>query len=170
MANIEKSPPAAEPAAPEPKRSSPLALILPLVIVTVIAVGAGGAFGTFFIPQVQVLAESKAPSPADHGDRRLAGGASLKTLAPIITNLAGPKSTWIRLETALVLEGEPSADADLLGAKVADDILAFLRTISLSQIEGASGLQNLREDLNDLVRIRSSGKVRELVIETLVVE
>jgi flagellar FliL protein len=42
--------------------------------------------------------------------------------------------------------------------------------VQLGQIEGASGFQNLREDLNDLVRIRSAGKVRELVIQTLIVE
>ena len=36
-----------------------------------------------------------------------------------------------------------------MGAEIAGDILAFLRTTSLSQIQGAAGLQNLRDDLNE---------------------
>ena len=174
MASTEKSPATPAPAPPEPKPSSPLALILPIAIVTVIAAGTGVAFGAFLLPQANAPAPAPAPSKAEHhqkgADGGLAPGASLKTLAPITTNLAGQKSTWVRLETAIVLEGEPPADVDVLGGKIADDILAFLRTVPLAQIEGASGFQNLREDLNDLVRTRSAGKARELVIQTLIVE
>jgi flagellar FliL protein len=127
-----------------------------------------------------ILPKSHEPGPAPAQDKAahqtkgaggsVAAGASLKVLAPVTTNLAGQKSTWIRLETAIVLEGEPPADVEMLGSKITDDILAFLRTVPLAQIEGASGYQNLREDLNDLVRVRSGGKVRELVVQTLIVE
>jgi flagellar FliL protein len=48
--------------------------------------------------------------------------------------------------------------------------MAYLRTLALSQIEGAGGLQALREDLAERVRLRSNGRARELVIETLVVQ
>jgi flagellar FliL protein len=48
--------------------------------------------------------------------------------------------------------------------------MAYLRTLHLPQLEGASGLQALREDLAERVRLRSGGKVREFVIETLVVQ
>ena len=58
----------------------------------------------------------------------------------------------------------------MLAAQIAEDIVAYLRTVSLAQIEGASGFQHLREDLNDRVRVRSGGKVRDLVIQSLVVE
>ena len=42
--------------------------------------------------------------------------------------------------------------------------------MTLTQIEGASGFQHLREDLNERARIRSGGKVRDLVIQALIVE
>jgi flagellar FliL protein len=42
--------------------------------------------------------------------------------------------------------------------------------VTLRQLEGASGYQHLREDLNDRVRMRSSGNVRDLIIQTLVIE
>jgi flagellar FliL protein len=45
-----------------------------------------------------------------------------------------------------------------------------MRTLSEAQIGGASGLQHLREDLNERAAIRSGGLVRELIIQTLVVQ
>ena len=45
-----------------------------------------------------------------------------------------------------------------------------MRTVPLAQLEGPSGFLHLREDLNDRARIRSGGKVRELVVHALVLE
>jgi flagellar FliL protein len=58
----------------------------------------------------------------------------------------------------------------MLAAQITEDIVAFLRTVPLTQIQGASGFQHLREDLNDRVRVRSGGKVRDLVIQALIIE
>jgi flagellar FliL protein len=175
MASSEKSPATSEPAQEgEPKGSSPLALVLALIIVTVLAAGTGGLIGLFLQPQAHQSGPAPAQSKAEHQAKEAGGhgtaGASLKVLAPVTTNLSGQKSTWVRLETAIVLEGEPPADVDVLGGKITDDILAFMRTVPLAHIEGPSGYQNLREDLNDLVLVRSGGKVRELVVQTLIIE
>ena len=58
----------------------------------------------------------------------------------------------------------------MLVARIGEDIVSYLRTVSAAQIEGARGLQYLREDLNERATIRSGGKVRELILETLVVQ
>jgi flagellar FliL protein len=58
----------------------------------------------------------------------------------------------------------------VLAGEIAEDILAYLRTLSLEQIEGPTGLLHLHEDLNDRVAIRSDDLVEELIIETLVVQ
>ena len=50
-------------------------------------------------------------------------------------------------------------------ADIGDDIVAYLRTVSLAQIEGPRGLAASRQDLNERAAIRSAGKVRELIIE-----
>ena len=56
-------------------------------------------------------------------------------------------------------------------AQLLPDLLdRVLGALSAAQIEGARGLQYLREDLNERAAIRSAGKVRELIIETLVVQ
>jgi flagellar FliL protein len=63
-----------------------------------------------------------------------------------------------------------AAEDNSLAGQIGEDILAFLRTLSLAQIQGASGFQHLREDLGDRVRTRSRGKVRDLIIQALIVE
>jgi flagellar FliL protein len=155
-------------AAPKPTKGGfPLIAIL---IVTVLA----GAIGGFFGMQVPSLVESG--GPAGHGaEQGKPGGPEVKkmdihNLPPITTNLANPSTTWIRLETAVLVKLPVGPDIDALYAKIAEDLVAYLRTVSLSQLEGPSGFQHLREDLNDRVRARSEGKAVELIIQALVVE
>ena len=58
-----------------------------------------------------------------------------------------------------------------MAAQISDDLVAFLKTLTIRQLQGASGLQNLREDLNERApSVRSDGKVTEVVIEALVVQ
>jgi flagellar FliL protein len=94
----------------------------------------------------------------------------LKPLAPIVTNLASPERTWVRLEASLVMEGDQSPEAKMLATQITEDIVAFLRTVPLTQVQGPSGFQHLREDLKDRVRVRSSGKAHDLVIQALIIE
>jgi flagellar protein FliL len=95
---------------------------------------------------------------------------SLVDLPPVITNLADPTTAWVRLQAAVVVDKQVTTKPDVLGAEIADDMLGFMKTLSLSQIGGASGLQHLREDLSERAFIRSQGHVRELIIQTLVVQ
>lgn len=59
---------------------------------------------------------------------------------------------------------------EILVEQAATHVLAFLRTVTLSQIEGPSGLLYFRQDLNDLVSSMSEGQVREVLIYGLVFE
>jgi flagellar FliL protein len=45
-----------------------------------------------------------------------------------------------------------------------------LRTVTLHQLEGPIGLENIRQDLNERAATRSGGKVQAFVIRTLVVQ
>ena len=162
-----------EPAPPSPP-PAPMSLLTFLLIagaLTLLALGAG-YFGGL---QVLSSAERALSSKKDAAAEQVAGLPSIKpgnvkALAPIVTNLAGSPPVWIRLEASLVFQGEVPKNADALGARVAEDILAFLRTVSVKQIEGAIGFQHLSEDLNDRVRVRGGGEVQELVIQGLIIE
>ena len=114
--------------------------------------------------------EDAAEAEAPRIKNELAEAASIRALPPVITNLAGPQRVMVRIEASIVLAGEGEDEDDRLAARIAEDMIAFLRTVSVVEIEGASGFQHLREDLNDRVRIRSEGKVSGIVITSLILE
>jgi len=168
----EPAPPAA-PAASKP--TSALVFIAVMLIMTCLSVGLGGLVGLQLLTRMDAGPPRKAEprsaqGPGQAAKSRYPAGANLRSLPPIVTNLASPGRTWVRLEAVLVVEGEQTPDGNMLAAQVAEDIVAYLRTVPLVQIQGASGFQHLREDLNDRVRVRSGGKVRDLVIQSMIIE
>ena len=151
-------------------KPSLLPLIAGVLLLTAIGVGAGALFGILVGKPDSPAAASKAEAAAAPGATpRPADTGNLKSLPPIVTNLAGAERTWIRLEASILMDGDAKEDFSVLTAKITEDFLAFLRTVSLSQIESGSGFQYLREDLKDRARVRSS-KVRDLIVLTFVVE
>jgi flagellar FliL protein len=152
------------------------AFIAVMLILTGGCIGAGGLLGLQLSARIEQGPQSKAdacggsPGPGPEFKSRYPASANLRSLAPIVTNLASPERTWVRLEASLVMDGEQTAETNMLAGQITEDIIAYLRTVALVQIQGASGFQYLREDLNDRVRVRSGGKVRDLVIQSLIVE
>lgn len=49
-------------------------------------------------------------------------------------------------------------------------MLAFLRSVSLREIQGSEGLAFLRQDLKERIALRADRKIRDFVIQTLVVQ
>jgi flagellar protein FliL len=143
-------------------------LYIAVLIVTLLGVAAGSYFG-MQVPGIMGHDEAQ-KEKRDQAKTSEASKLTLRMLQPITTNLANPASTWIRLEAAALIKEDLGIEGELILTKLTEDIVAFMRTMPLEQIEGPSGFQNLREDLNDRVRVRSHGKVTELLIQALVVE
>ncbi len=143
-----------------------------MLVTTVISGVGGGVFGLYANGKSNPAADpaKKAQKHAEDSKRPFTGDLNLKSLASIVTNLGAPKGTWVRLEAAIVVGPDAAKEENLLAGRISEDIVSFLRTVPLAQIEGANGFQNLREDLNDRARIRSEGKVREVIIQSLIVE
>ena len=144
-------------------------IALALLIVTAIAGASGGFYGLRVAAPGPQRAEAATPAkelPA----AGLQPGASLFDLPAVVTNLGAPQDTWVRLEASFIFDPKTLPHPDALAGQIADDILAFLRTASLTQIQGIAGLQNLRLDLNERAAIRSNGTVKELVIRSLVIQ
>lgn len=145
-------------------------------------VGAGGGWviGGMLAPKV---AEHKAAEEAkkeaagahdaakDEGAHGEDGAAPAKsTLFPIdavTTNLSYPSDNWIRIEVSLEFTGPVDED---LARDIHQDMMSYLRTVSLQQIEGPRGFQYLREDLRERVRLRSEGRINDLLFRTFVIE
>jgi flagellar protein FliL len=157
---------------PAPKGGGSLVkLIGALLLLTIVAAAGGGGLGIKLADQVEHAVREKDSAAEEAAvEPKYTGPTHLKPLAPILTNLAEPRDIWIRVESSIVFDDEEIAGDDVLAARIGEDVLAYLRTVSLAQIGSPSGMQHLREDLAERARIRSEGRVKELVIQTMVVQ
>lgn len=153
------------------KKEGGSGVITGLVVVTLLAVGVGGGFG-FYISGHFAGVPVEKPGEAHKPEEKkpaITSSTQLIELAPIVANLAEPRDVWMRIEASLLIEGA-SEGVDVLSRHISEDIVAYLKTASLAQFEGASGFQNLREDLMDRARVRDSEHVKDLIIHGIVIE
>lgn len=144
--------------------------MIALLVVTGLSAGAGTLASFQILSTVERLADSKKEIVEKPVVSAFNPNDRLRKISPVTTNLAAPPNAWIRMEASIVTDKLNEEEAYALSAKIGEDIVSYLRTLTPTQIEGARGLQYLREDLNERAVTRSSGKVRELIIETLVVQ
>lgn len=152
--------------------------IVGILLASVIAAGGGVFLGWTQFGKHDEPAAKHATKDA-HGKEKAGeqytDGSRVRELLPITTNLAGEPSAWIRLEASVVLAepqpAEQKSDEEVqLLRSINEDVVAYLRTVSLTQLQGPSGFQSMREDLDERVRIRSEGKVTELVVQSMILE
>ena len=146
-------------------RGSPRGSLIELAIVVCLGACVGAAFEAWrpaTPPELDKPAESPASAPAQF--------STIVDLPPIVTNLGAPQDTWVRLEGSIIFDPKTLPHPEAVAGQIGDDVLAYLRTVSLHQLEGPIGLENVRQDLNERAAIRSGGKVRAFVIRTLVVQ
>ncbi|MDO9426190.1 MAG: flagellar basal body-associated FliL family protein [Methylobacterium sp.] len=143
-----------------------------LALVSLVAIGTGGGLGLYLLSTVEKAVDVKTKDAESKAVKVLkyTGDLSLRPVGSVVTNLADSGDTWVRLESSVVFKTGAVPNPDVALAEIRADIVAYLRTVSLRQIEGASGLQHLREDLNERVALRTKGQVRELIVEMLVVQ
>ena len=157
-------------APPERKEPSLLLQFAALAGLTVAAIGIGWGSGLYLSGRQPAAGDSAGAEVRKATETNLAEAheaLGVVYLEPITTNLAGPTGTWVRIDLALVFDG----DADLMVAQtVQQDILAYLRTVKIHQVEGASGFQHLKSDIEERASIRSGGKVKNILIRTLLFE
>ena len=142
-------------------------LVITVATLTVLAAVGGGLVGKL------VGGAHAVPSPAASETGKplpYAADIEVRELPAIVTNLAQPEEARVRIQVAMVYPKKGVENAALLGARINDDIVAFLKTLTVAELQGPSGLQALREDLNERAAVRSDGKVREIIIEALVVQ
>jgi flagellar FliL protein len=147
---------------------------------TLLAAGAGGGMAVMLASHISIKTDGKgkAAEPEKGKKKEAASGdmtfreadTVMVRLKPVMTNLRTPFKSWVRLEGALALKHAKGDNLEEIAAMARQDILAYLRTLSLKDLEGASNLAFLRDDLNERAKIRFKDKVREVMILSLVVE
>lgn len=144
--------------------------VVALVVVTGLSAGAGTLASFHMLATVDRLVDSRAPVTEAPVASAFGPNDRLRKIPAVTTNLAAPPNSWIRMEASIVTDKLNDEEAHALTSKIGEDIVSYLRTLTPNQIEGARGLQYLREDLNERAVVRSGGRARELIIETLVVQ
>lgn len=148
-----------------------------LLALTVAAAGLGWVSGGYLTGDATPAKPAEAAPPAgkqgeekaepEKGAAPETGKQTTVSLAPITTNLASPDNVWVRMELAIVLDEPQAAD---LPDIIQQDLMAFVRTLKLHQIDGASGFQHFKADLEERASIRSNGHVKQILIRTLLFE
>ncbi|RWE35823.1 MAG: flagellar basal body-associated FliL family protein [Mesorhizobium sp.] len=164
MANVEQV---------QPRKGPSLAIQgAMLLVVTAAAIGMGWMSGGYLKgvgapSSVPVAPENEGKVAQPAATQQPGTGPTLVALAPITTNIASPADTWIRMEASVVYDApQPPAMTE----DIQQDLLAFVRTLKMHQIEGASGYQHLKADLDERASIRSQGHVKQVLIRTLLLE
>ncbi len=170
------------------KSGGALGLIVATVVLCGIGAGSGAALTMFVLkPELAAgtLSSETSPAatkpaaapkangyggPAVKPEASVAKARKIVEMEPIHTSLAGASKTWVRLEAAIVYSGETKEDRAVLTRQIAQDALVYLRSLTLEQIDSASGLEFLREDLSEIAALRTKGAAREVLLKTLMVE
>lgn len=160
-------------------------LIAALAVLTLAGGGGGWFLGGMIASKVKPAAATEAkteePKKAEgggekkaEGDKKEEGLAHISTeangvvqLEPITTNLAYPSENWVKLDVALLFNGPPDVK---LAEEIHQDIMGYMRTVSLQQISGPRGFQYLRDDIQERVDLRSQGRVSKVMFRTFVIE
>jgi len=141
-----------------------------LIALTLVAATAGTFLGLYVVSAVKSGLRRETISEPSPSDTKQAYEKNWRKLPPIVANLDEPPNSWVRLEAVIVFDAKAVPKPDLLAAQISQDLLGFLKTLSLAQLAGSSSLQNLRDDLNERASVRSDGAVHELIIQVLVIQ
>ncbi|MBL0370682.1 flagellar basal body-associated FliL family protein [Rhizobium sp. KVB221] len=163
-----------------PKKKSALVMTIAAVAVVTAVAGAGGWFlGGMLAPAIEAAdkaaEKAKAEAAGEGGATKSEDGLpristeenGVVQLEPITTNLSFPADRWIRLEVALLFKEKPDVR---LAESIHQDILVYLRTVTLQQIEGPRGFQYLKEDLEERADVISEGKISKILFRSFVIE
>jgi len=155
--------------AAQPSRNS--GFLAALVLLTLIGGGAGAGLAKYVTDYTEEEVHSRLRQQKTFTQTLpFPPSTRLQTLEPLVTNLASPKEAWIRLQASVLLEHEGDGDMAVMRKKVEDDFLGYLRTLTMSHLEGGIGLQHLKEDLTERARTRTKGQIQEVILESVVIQ
>jgi flagellar protein FliL len=147
-------------------------LVVFLAVVFALA-ALGGCGGFFLVRHAMEVArtEAEAEKAADiaAAPAAYAGTHVAVSLPPLITTMA-TSGTWVRLETVMVYDEANGKPPATLAPQLTEDMLAFLRTLTIAHVTGPSGFLHLKQDLAERARLRSDGFVEDILIQVLVFE
>ncbi|PVB62681.1 flagellar basal body-associated FliL family protein [Labrenzia sp. 011] len=142
-----------------------------LLLLTLVGGGSGAVFAKYIVDYTEQEVQGRMREQQSYSETLpFSISTRVQKLDPLVTNLASPKDSWIRVQASVLLEEETEGEVGLLRKKVEDDFLGYLRTLTLAHLEGAAGLQHLKEDLTERAKTRSKGLIHEVILESVVIQ
>lgn len=146
-----------------------------MVAAIFLGVGGGAAFGYLAVPEAapeKLVAAAAIESenekmPLKNG--RFPRDAIEISIPSIIVDLKGEPKTRVRLDVSIVA-AHGTSDAGPLKGEVREDVISYLKGLTVGEIQGVRGFQNLREQLDDRAKVRGRGAILGLLIGGLVIE
>jgi len=166
-------------------------VVIAAVVVGVLGLGMGFSVTSVLLQTGEVVATSKtvtkleeAAKEASHesidapdtetseaeSTEKLLGEYDVIPLQPIVTNLAGSNNVWIRMESSVLLKKNGEGKPEILASQLSQHILAYLRTLRMSDLQGAGALPAISQDLNEIVGTVSEGQAKGVLVSGLVFE
>ena len=153
------------------KSKPDMGLFVTLLVMTLLAASIGAFVGMQLVNQTRhIVLEEKRERDNPPVHALYDSPSQIVAIKPIIVNLAGVEKAFVRVQGSIVFNEVDEENSELLVSQVESDIAAYLRTLKVSDLEGATGLQNLREDLDQRAKTRADGIIREFILETMVIQ
>lgn len=170
--------------APE-KKSQLVPSIIAMVVVTIVAAGAGFVLGgdistrghpvveekvNVVIKKADIASEEGGGHGEEGGEAVAHSGPTVAMLNPIVSSLSDPNGLWLRIEIAVIFGDGKHYEGEMDKVSLQSDIVSYLRTIDSSLISGPSGFVHFHEDLVDRVRMTTGGRAVDVKILSMVAE
>jgi flagellar FliL protein len=157
--------------APKKKRFSGKKLVL-FIILPVLLLGGGGAAAYFLLLKKEPAVEDQAAAAEEHAADEPQVYVSLEK--PLQVNLVGTGKRMPYLNLDLWLAVKTEEDAKKLEGvmpKVIDQFQVYLRSLRIDDLQGADGVQRMRDEL--LMRAKAAAKpveVEDVLIKSMLAQ
>ncbi|MEQ1715885.1 MAG: flagellar basal body-associated FliL family protein [Hyphomicrobium sp.] len=162
-----------------PVKSAGPGIVVAMLIAILTGGLGGGAFGYFMLGTTGQPEKKADASSVEHQTKDQAPVLALNTrfprnavevpFTPIITSLGPDKKFNIRLDLSVIAVAGTKQET-VLKSEFREDVIALLWGLTIKDIEGGRGFQNLRMLLDERVRARGQGTVLGVLINGLIVQ
>ncbi len=169
MAAAEEAPATTE--APKKKKFSGKKLVL-FILLPVLLLGGGGAAAYFLLLKKDPAAEEPAAAAEEHAADEPQVYVSLEH--PLQVNLVGTgkRMPYLNLDLWLAVKNEEDAKhLEGVMPKVIDQFQVYLRSLRIEDLQGADGVQRMRDEL--LLRAKAAAKpieVEDVLIKSMLAQ
>jgi flagellar protein FliL len=160
-------------AAPQKTADAKPTGLLPFVMMTLVLALAAALGGRLLVGHAMEIARSSTKAEAEASKAAIApeysGGRHAIMLRPIIANLA-TSGAWLRVEAAIIVADDAGKPPQTLDLQIAEDILAYARTLTIGHLSGPAGFLHFKADVTERAKARSGGLVTEVLVLSMVME